>query len=160
MEAKETKLVLEARIQKKQIALEKTRQRNGLEGRSLVSVTNRLEKARADYREKAVMYTQSKDLAEDMKEDFSMRTKKFTVMLRHCEKVVRQNFDIYLNRKGFSGTVIFDHKKSTLSLTCQTDNTNDATRVDDVRQLSGGERSYTTLSLLLALGHVVSIIYK
>ena len=40
------------------------------------------------------------------------------------------------------------------------DNSNDGTRVKDVRQLSGGERSYTTLCLLLALGHVIEAPFR
>jgi hypothetical protein len=37
----------------------------------------------------------------------------------------------------------------------QTDNTDGTTRCKDVRNLSGGERSFTTLCLLLSLRHVV-----
>lgn len=42
-----------------------------------------------------------------------------------------------------------------LLITTQTDNHDENTQCNDMRQMSGGERSYTTLCLLLALGHVI-----
>ena len=56
-----------------------------------------------------------------------------------------------LNKKGSSGVVDFDHKSKTLGLIVQKDS-NEASQTSDVKALSGGERSFTTLSLLLALG--------
>lgn len=43
-----------------------------------------------------------------------------------------------------------DDKK--LGLTYQKSNTDDSSQCNDVKQLSGGERSFATLALLLALG--------
>jgi len=56
-----------------------------------------------------------------------------------------------LNKKGSAGSVDFDHVNKELSLTVQKDS-NEASQTSDVKALSGGERSFTTLSLLLALG--------
>lgn len=61
-------------------------------------------------------------------------------------------FDEVLNRKGSSGQIKFDHVKKTLNLVVQKDNADENSQTDDVKSLSGGERSYTTLALLLALG--------
>jgi chromosome segregation ATPase len=61
-----------------------------------------------------------------------------------------------MQQRGFSGTVEFDHKNHLLTVKSQTDNANDSTRCTNLKQMSGGERSYTALCLLLALGHVVS----
>lgn len=57
-----------------------------------------------------------------------------------------------MNRKGSSGTVGFNHKEKTLDLIVQKDNQDENSQTADVKALSGGERSYTTLALLLALG--------
>lgn len=48
--------------------------------------------------------------------------------------------------------VKFDHNRKTLSMTYQKDSSDDASQCDDVRQLSGGERSFATLAMLLAMG--------
>lgn len=48
--------------------------------------------------------------------------------------------------------VRFDFEKNTLSLTYQKDYTDGNSQCSDIKQLSGGERSFATLALLLALG--------
>jgi chromosome segregation ATPase len=62
------------------------------------------------------------------------------------------SFDEILNKKGSSGFIEFDHKSKQLNLVVQKDNRDENTQTNDVKALSGGERSFTTLSLLLALG--------
>ncbi|CAN0573506.1 unnamed protein product, partial [Ectocarpus sp. 12 AP-2014] len=48
--------------------------------------------------------------------------------------------------------VKFNHEKKTLGLSYQSQAHNDTSKCRDVRQLSGGEKSYATLALLLSLG--------
>lgn len=50
---------------------------------------------------------------------------------------------ISVNIKGSSGGVEFDHDDHTLDLIVQKDSRNDQSQQDDVKALSGGERSYT-----------------
>ena len=127
-----------------------------MEGRSKVVIADRFEKAALDYKESSALWEKLNEEFRIHSEDYTMRRVMWSSKLKSNAKVISKNFDIYLQSKGFAGKVKFDHKNQTLHLTCQTDNTNDESRVSDVRQLSGGERSYTTLCLLLALGHVVS----
>ena len=72
----------------------------------------------------------------------------------------RFTFNRNLNQKGFNGTVIFDDKKREMDPVVRTQNVGDQDQEVDiegdsgrvpVKQLSGGERSYSTLCLLLAL---------
>ena len=127
----------------------------GLEGRSKVIIADRYAKAALDYKESSALWQKLTEEYEIHLDDFHLRKSMWSLKLKSNAKVISKNFDTYLQSKGFAGKVKFDHKNHTLHLTCQTDNTNDESRVSDVRQLSGGERSYTTLCLLLALGHVV-----
>ena len=62
-----------------------------------------------------------------------------------------------LSTKGFSGTVRFNHIDETLTLEVSLDNT---TKCSDVRQLSGGERSFATLCLLLAFDCVIDTPFR
>lgn len=48
--------------------------------------------------------------------------------------------------------VTFDHKARTLNIMVQKDNRDCMSQIENVKLLSGGERSYATLSLLIALG--------
>jgi len=96
----------------------------------------------------------------NIKEDYVLRTKAWVKKLKSTTKTVNEKFNDYLNDRGMKGSVKFNHNEKLLHITCQTDNRNDNTTCQDVRQLSGGERSYTTLCLLLALGHVVSYYFN
>ncbi|CBJ48924.1 smc-like protein [Ectocarpus siliculosus] len=61
-------------------------------------------------------------------------------------------FGDILAEKEAHGEVKFNHKKKTLGLSYQSQAHNDTSKCRDVRQLSGGEKSYATLALLLSLG--------
>ncbi len=56
---------------------------------------------------------------------------------------------------GQSGSVNFNNQLEELEIVWQKDNMNDASQLDNVKSLSGGERSFATLSLLLALGESI-----
>ena len=48
-----------------------------------------------------------------------------------------------VNLKGSSGGIDFDHEDGKLNLIVQKDSTNEQSQQDDVKALSGGERSFT-----------------
>ncbi len=72
--------------------------------------------------------------------------------VEHIVEMSNGTFDEVLNRKGSSGSIDFNHKHGTLDLVVQKDNMDENSQTSDVKALSGGERSFTTLALLLALG--------
>nr|XP_016851959.1 PREDICTED: structural maintenance of chromosomes protein 6 isoform X2 [Anolis carolinensis] len=91
--------------------------------------------------------------------------KKFIKVL---EEVMTQRFDAYvlfrrflamrckiyfnslLNQRQFSGKMQFDHKNGKLSITVQPGDTNKAL-LDDMKSLSGGERSFSTVCFILSI---------
>lgn len=101
-------------------------------------------------------YLEIRDQIKKSEKNLNDRLLKWQMQLKYLEKSVAKNFDSYLQKKAYAGTVKFNHAEKLLHLETQTDNFDENTQCSDVRQLSGGERSYTTLSLLLALGLVVS----
>lgn len=77
------------------------------------------------------------------------------------KKIVRQNFNLFLMTRGHRGKITFrknDRGEAELVITTQmaAHKTGDGElhNTKDLRSLSGGERSYTTLSFMLALGEV------
>jgi len=86
-----------------------------------------------------------------MRDDLKVRRKRWRHFRKHIAEMTNLTFGEMLNKKGSSGLVEFDHKNKSLGLTVQKDS-NEASQTSDVKALSGGERSFTTLSLLLALG--------
>lgn len=136
--------------------IEEGKRKAGLEGYTMEILTHRIMLASEDYetfrREHDTIKSRSKHLSKDIESRVQMWNKQ----VKHYSKLVSRSFDTYMQQRGFSGTVEFDHKNHLLTVKSQTDNANDSTRCTNLKQMSGGERSYTALCLLLALGHVVS----
>ncbi|XP_037541399.1 structural maintenance of chromosomes protein 6-like [Nematolebias whitei] len=59
-------------------------------------------------------------------------------------------FDSMLAQRGYSGRMTFDHKNETLSISVQPGQGNKAD-LSDMRSLSGGERSFSTVCFVLSL---------
>ena len=74
--------------------------------------------------------------------------------------MTNSNFDDILNKKGSSGSIKFNHNEKTLDLIVQKDNKDEHSKTADVKALSGGERSFTTLALLLALGECLETPFR
>lgn len=84
--------------------------------------------------------------------DVKDRRKKWRMFRQHIVDISNDTFNDILNKKGSSGEIDVSHADRTLDVIVQKDNTQESTQTDDVKALSGGERSYATLALLLALG--------
>ncbi|XP_041832075.1 structural maintenance of chromosomes protein 6 [Melanotaenia boesemani] len=59
-------------------------------------------------------------------------------------------FNSMLAQRGYSGSMIFDHKNETLSISVQPGQESNAD-ISDMRSLSGGERSFSTVCFVLSL---------
>ena len=110
------------------------------------------ERAANDLNTKMSFVDKITDNIEALQDDLRNRRKRFKQFRKHIADMTNNTFDEQLNRKGSSGQVEFDHKTKQLHLIVQKDAMDDLTQTRDVKALSGGERSYTTLSLLIALG--------
>lgn len=87
------------------------------------------------------------DLAAQM---LTVRAHKWVQFRRFISQRANALFISYLSYRNFDGQLIFDHKERTLNIHINP-NRADATGSRDTTTLSGGERSYSTVSLLLAL---------
>ena len=133
---------------------EEEKKKHGLQGRTEAEVSGRYRNAKADYDTSRNEYASLQERLVHLEADYKERKISWKRGLKKNALKVKKRFDQYLNYKGLSGTAKFNHGEKTLDLICRTDNTDENTTCTDVRQLSGGEKSYTTLSLLFALGHV------
>jgi len=61
-------------------------------------------------------------------------------------------FNVFLSRKNYTGSLVFDHKENTLDVNVQLNKmgSKSADSKGDTKGLSGGERSFSTVSLLLS----------
>ncbi|NWX41284.1 SMC6 protein, partial [Steatornis caripensis] len=106
--------------------------------------------------------------AKERYEDANSKVKNLKKFIRLLEEIMTQRFKIYrqflrllslrcklyfdhlLRIRACSGKILFDHKNETLSITVQPREENRAT-LNDVRSLSGGERSFSTVCFILSL---------
>lgn len=71
---------------------------------------------------------------------------------RHIALRCKVFFQYNLSNRGYFGKVLFDHTAQTLQLRVQTEDTGgNQAREKDPKALSGGEKSFSTICLLLAL---------
>ncbi|NXL18258.1 SMC6 protein, partial [Setophaga kirtlandii] len=81
------------------------------------------------------------------------RLKVYRQFLRSLSMRCRLHFEHLLRVRGFSGHIMFDHKNETLSITVQPREEEKAAR-SDLRSLSGGERSFSTVCFILSLWNI------
>ncbi|NXJ80279.1 SMC6 protein, partial [Trogon melanurus] len=106
--------------------------------------------------------------AKERYEDANSKVKHLKKFIRLLEEIMTQRFKIYwqflrllslrcklsfdnlLRTQAYSGKILFDHKNETLSITVQP-REEDRAALNDVRSLSGGERSFSTVCFILSL---------
>uniref|UniRef100_A0A7N9AT89 Structural maintenance of chromosomes protein 6 n=1 Tax=Mastacembelus armatus TaxID=205130 RepID=A0A7N9AT89_9TELE len=71
-------------------------------------------------------------------------------VLRFLAARCKYYFDSMLAQRGYTGSMIFDHKNETLCISVQPGQGSN-TKLSDTRSLSGGERSFSTVCFVLSL---------
>ncbi|KAJ7600936.1 P-loop containing nucleoside triphosphate hydrolase protein [Mycena floridula] len=108
--------------------------------------TAKHELARKDWREMVKLNT-------ILRNSIVTRRSRWEEFRRHIALRCKLVFQYHLSHRGYFGKVMFDHKLKTLNLKVQTDDTatQQSSRDKDPRSLSGGEKSFSTICLLLSL---------
>lgn len=88
----------------------------------------------------------------DLKDDMKARKRRWKQFRKHLEVATAIKFSEMLDLNKYSGDLEFNHDNKSLDLSVQKGGGSQAGASKDVKALSGGERSFTTICLLLALG--------
>ncbi|KAF8527504.1 P-loop containing nucleoside triphosphate hydrolase protein [Hysterangium stoloniferum] len=92
------------------------------------------------------------NLNKALKTSLAIRMSKWITFRQHIALRCKYQFQHHLFTRGYYGKVIFDHNECTLNLKVQTeDQAGTQSKDKDPKSLSGGEKSYSTICLLLAL---------
>ncbi|CAE7095754.1 unnamed protein product [Rhizoctonia solani] len=81
----------------------------------------------------------------------NLRLDTWHIFRRHISLRTKQQFSYYLGQRGYRGSIDFDHKLHTLDLRVITDESNPYAKDKDPKALSGGEKSFSTICLLMSL---------
>jgi structural maintenance of chromosomes protein 6 len=101
------------------------------------------------------------DLFDRLASSFRYREKKFKEVDEAVEQNVNQRFRSYMQRKGHLGKLKIDRSNRQLSLAVQIGKDGVGNeKIKDLKQLSGGERSYTTVAFTLALGSTTEMPFR
>eukprot|EP00941_MAST-03F_sp_MAST-3F-sp1_P002344 g2344.t1 len=129
-------------------------------------------KLQSDYAEADLKYREKKSELDEKKrtiEKLEKSVKKRELDWKKFRKMIAsetsRRFNNFMCDRGSVGKVKFDHSKNELSIKVSMNANQEreqikASQVNDTRQLSGGERSYLTMSLLLALGESVECPFR
>jgi chromosome segregation ATPase len=92
-------------------------------------------------------------LLQALKQSLIVRLQRWQEFRRHIALRCKLVFGFHLSHRGYYGKVLFNHDAGTLALKVQTDDqvATQGSRDKDPRSLSGGEKSFSTICLLLSL---------
>jgi len=152
---KETRQFLERKARDTKTELEASKKEMNLSGYDGPFLLSQFQAAKMDYDSLKTKYSLLESRSKALKESHKSTREKIQTDMEYLINQTKGRFDEYCNKQGSAGTIVFDTKEEELELKVQMDNNDTNTKAGDVRNLSGGERSFISFCFLLALGFVV-----
>ncbi|KAJ6525222.1 hypothetical protein DFH09DRAFT_173736 [Mycena vulgaris] len=142
--------VVDRALKSTQQALQERERRHGA---SVEEMTIEVNKAKEKLKNAETDLKQMTSLNKALKASLIVRLNRWQEFRRHIALRCKLVFGYHLSQRGYYGKVLFDHDKGTLQLKVQTDDqaATQGGRDKDPRSLSGGEKSFSTICLLLSL---------
>ncbi|CAG8497689.1 11743_t:CDS:10 [Ambispora leptoticha] len=133
----------------------KLREREKEQGASLEEIASDLQTKRDTYKQALAEIANMDSFIEELKYSLKLRMRNLEEFRTFIAIRAKQCFQYQLSKRGYTGKLLFDHQERTLNLRVNTevqvdDQTETATEKDP-KSLSGGEKSFSTICLLLAL---------
>lgn len=139
-------------IQKKLESLHKTLQeRERRRGMTDEEVSQRAQQAMIAYTSIKKAYEQVREDNKALKYTLNQRLKRWRLFQRYISSTSRANFMYLLTERDFRGRLILDHKNHTLEVQVEPDKTRKNAAARNTKTLSGGEKSFSSICLLLAI---------
>ncbi|CAG8528519.1 9863_t:CDS:10 [Gigaspora rosea] len=117
-----------------------------------------LEEIASDMKAKGDAYRHAKNeighmekFIQDLKYALHSRMQKWRNFRTFISVRARIQFSYQLSKRGYTGKLLFDHQNKKLNLRVQIDEQTNQNTDKDPKSLSGGEKSFSTICLLLAL---------
>ncbi|CAA7262794.1 unnamed protein product [Cyclocybe aegerita] len=122
-------------------------------GASVEEMAKEVNKAQENLDKAEKELKQMSKLNKALKASLFVRLARWQEFRRHIALRCKHVFQYHLSNRGYYGKILFNHVAGTLQLRVQTDDQlqTQGTRDKDPRSLSGGEKSFSTICLLLSL---------
>lgn len=145
-----TRTMLEKKLQRVTNVIEEAHQEAG---GSLDEVERELLEAEEKLQNDGCSMKNILDMYRDIRRSYEKREKKLQEVDDNVEKIVSSKFRYYMNKKGHFGRIRVHRKERKLEIGVRIGEKGQAGGViKDLKQLSGGERSFATVAFALALG--------
>ncbi|KAK0221980.1 P-loop containing nucleoside triphosphate hydrolase protein [Armillaria fumosa] len=133
------------------------KEREKKHGATVDEMTVEVNKTRANLEAAESQLKQMVSLNKRLKTSLVARLNRWQEFRLHIAVRCKLVFQYNLSHRGYFGKVLFDHDKGTLQLKVQTDDVaaTQGSRDKDPRSLSGGEKSFSTICLLLSLWEAI-----
>lgn len=139
---------LEKQYEKIQEQLEKERRSRGMSDEEVLA---NLARAKETYDEAKKTLESSKTLNSGIRRTLTLRLEKWRKFQRYISSQSRANFIYLLSERGFRGKLLLDHAKKALDLVVEPDKTEKRAAGRNTKTLSGGEKSFSSICLLLSI---------
>uniref|UniRef100_UPI0037E8A562 structural maintenance of chromosomes protein 6 n=1 Tax=Semicossyphus pulcher TaxID=241346 RepID=UPI0037E8A562 len=113
-------------------------------------VVRQYKEALENYNKMAQQMKQFNSFIKSLDSVMNRRLQVYTDLRRFLSARCKYYFDSMLAQRGYTGSMTFNHKNETLSISVQPGQGNKAD-LSDMRTLSGGERSFSTVCFVLSL---------
>ncbi|CAK7568212.1 MAG: Structural maintenance of chromosomes protein 6 [Sporothrix epigloea] len=144
----ETHASIEKKMETLVAQLEKRRRNLGMTDEE---ASSRLIAAKAALDKMKTVCQVSKNHVEAITAALCERLAKWRLFQRHISANSRTNFIYLLSERGYRGKLLLDHKRKKLRVQVEPDETRRKVSGRDTRTLSGGEKSFSSICLLLAI---------
>ncbi|KAI0381060.1 P-loop containing nucleoside triphosphate hydrolase protein [Hypomontagnella monticulosa] len=114
-------------------------------------IQNRATQAVQEYREAKKSHKNLTSLVDELKKALMDRLRKWRTFQRLISAHARCNFNYLLSERGFRGELFLDHKAKRLRVQVEPDETKKSSSGRNTKTLSGGEKSFSSICLLLAI---------
>ncbi|KAJ8270525.1 hypothetical protein GJAV_G00115940 [Gymnothorax javanicus] len=113
-------------------------------------IIKQYQEAQENYRNIALQVKYLKKFTELLSRIMNERHRVYTELRMYLSVRCKYYFNSLLSQRGYSGKMTFDHKNETLAISVQPGE-GDKASLNDMRSLSGGERSFSTVCFVLSL---------
>ncbi|KAI1362374.1 P-loop containing nucleoside triphosphate hydrolase protein [Xylaria arbuscula] len=120
-------------------------------GASEEQINTRATQATQEYRDAKEAVKNIRMTSDSLKKALMDRLAKYREFQRHVSAQARCNFGYLLSERGFRGQLLLDHRARKLEVIVEPDKTRENARGRNTKTLSGGEKSFSSICLLLAI---------
>lgn len=139
---------LEKQYQNIQNQLDKERRKRGMSDEEVYANLTRA-KENCDKQKKALENV--KAVHSRLRRTLTIRLEKWRKFQRYISSQSRANFIYLLSERGFRGKLLLDHERKALDLVVEPDKTENRAAGRNTKTLSGGEKSFSSICLLLSI---------